>query len=266
MGERVGLIVGLLQTALVGIPTLAVLGYAASGLGRGGYVGPGELLWLGAGAAALVAGLGGEGADLGTLARLSLLVTLPLWGLLVNASLGVTGPGLTEVMVHAPGVHLVYLAHGLGVAAWIADRRRPAPLPWRQEALILCGLGIGALTGARLALYFSLFPLLAWMVPWAGPPLWAPILSALLFGARLVARLQTGGFERRLALLDAEDEAVLAAFAEGDERPWAPLHAAVHLRGRSPRLAALGLALLWAGASGGLSWLLGEPGLYAGAF
>lgn len=269
--RQTGWVVGLSQTGLVGVVLLGLLGFAGVGVGRG-FVGFGEAAWLLAGGIAVGWAQRDDelitSAWLGTLVRLSLLVGLPLWGLLVNAWLLSNGGQPLGEALSESGVHLVFAAHGLGVAAWIAARRHPEELPWRQEALLLSGLVIGGLTSGLLTLHFHYAPLIAWILPWAGPPLWAPIVCLFFFTVAAVGRLDGRG-RRRLARMDAEEAALLSEFGEASEPRGggSSLVSGGVTRGLDPLGPAIvALVLLWAALSAGVGGLSHAPGLYGGAF
>jgi hypothetical protein len=121
--------------------------------------------------------------------RLSAATVVAIWGIfnavliavLIGFSASRSGPGL-DVILYAASAALVF---GLALLAWLAQRRRGAPLarglrlPPRPAAMLLLAAGV---TLAWLALPFGGWLLLAAVVP---------LTAALIMGVS--ARRSSGG-------------------------------------------------------------------------
>ncbi|WP_437677746.1 DUF6688 family protein [Sorangium sp. So ce131] len=186
------------------------------------------------------------------------LVVLPAWGLVYSHTaepgcvLGSCAVGVTPLRPLAePEVFGLLALHALTALAYAVSRRRPAALHGAAEILVHAGLLVGIAAHMLLAVHFGVWVGAGFLFPPLFAPCFAPVLTIVLYGVEVRARLRRRGVEARMQALARAPE---SAYREGP--PQEPLAPDPHLHGPTlARALALSPLLLGAYAVAHAAWL-----------
>jgi hypothetical protein len=146
---------------------------------------------------------GGSRGKFMVAAEVLTLVILPLWGLayshfLASAECTVSAchEGDTEFRPLAePEVYGLIGLHAATALAYVVSRRRPGALRPAVEALVAAALLVGMLAHGLLAVHFGRWAVLGVVLAPVFLPCASPLITILLYGSELRARLRRRGQE-----------------------------------------------------------------------
>ncbi|APR85855.1 Hypothetical protein A7982_11204 [Minicystis rosea] len=131
------------------------------------------------------------------------LGVLPVWGLAYNHYLGhptceVSSCSASSTVFRPlaePEVYGLFALHVLTIVAYAISRRRPAALVPIAEAWVHATLLVGMVVHALLTVHFGMWTLAVALVPPLFLPCAAPLITVILYGRQLRARLIRRGIE-----------------------------------------------------------------------